>query len=211
MARARGIGWHDIVPAGSRECIKSHMKTSCFALLLLLLPAPLLSQVRGMDASASTVTVRVFKSGLFAAFAHDHTVSASIASGNLDIEKRSIRLSFRAREMKIVDKDVSESDRSTIEHTMKSEVLDVEKFPEIAFQSTSVEPAGSGRFDVRGDLTLHGKTVPIKMAVSLPGGHYSGSAKLKQTDYGITPVRIAGGTVRVKDEIEVIFEITPAK
>ena len=43
----------------------------------------------------------------------------------------------------------------------------------------------------------------------LEKGRYIGSTHLKQTDFGITPVRIAGGTVKVKDEVEMSFEIVP--
>jgi hypothetical protein len=45
------------------------------------------------------------------------------------------------------------------------------------------------------------------MSVTLAAGHYTGKVTLKQTDFGITPVKIAGGTVRVKDVIEIDFEI----
>jgi hypothetical protein len=180
--------------------------------LLLFMPIVALAQVQGIDLSASSVTVRVFKAGLFSAFAHDHTVAAPLGAGHLDLAKRSIQLSFHTHEMKITDRDVSDSDRSEIEHTMKSDkVLDVEQFPEITFVSTSVEPAGAGRFQVRGNLSLHGIVRPIELPVSLQDGRYSGSVTLKQTDYGITPIRIAGGAVRVKDEIEVAFVIAPAK
>jgi len=30
---------------------------------------------------------------------------------------------------------------------------------------------------------------------------------LKQTEFGITPVKVAGGTVKVKDEVKVAFSI----
>ena len=38
-------------------------------------------------------------------------------------------------------------------------------------------------------------------------GHYTGHATLKQTDFGIEPVKVAGGAVRVKDEVQVEFDI----
>jgi hypothetical protein len=34
---------------------------------------------------------------------------------------------------------------------------------------------------------------------------------LKQTDFGITPVTVAGGTVKVKDEVKIEFEIALMK
>jgi hypothetical protein len=36
---------------------------------------------------------------------------------------------------------------------------------------------------------------------------YKGNAKLKQTDFGIEPVSAGGGTVKVKDEIELEMDI----
>ena len=38
----------------------------------------------------------------------------------------------------------------------------------------------------------------------------TGSLSLKQSDYGIMPVKIAGGAARVKDEITMEFSIVPA-
>jgi polyisoprenoid-binding protein YceI len=110
--------------------------------------------------------------------------------------------------MKVLDPGVSDSERNDIDHTMKSEkVLDPARFPEISFSSTSVEPAGQNRFLVRGDLTLHGVTRPVELQVSSSQNHYTGKVSLKQTEFGIAPVKIAGGAVRVKDVIEIEFDI----
>jgi polyisoprenoid-binding protein YceI len=62
-------------------------------------------------------------------------------------------------------------------------------------------------YEVTGDLKLHGVTRPLTVTIVFAQGRYSSSVKLKQTDFGIEPVKIAGGTVRVKDEIELTFEI----
>src|SRR4029453_18652565 len=43
--------------------------------------------------------------------------------------------------------------------------------------------------------------------VTEKAGHYVGTAQLKQSDFGIKPIRIAGGTVRVKDELRLEFNI----
>ena len=48
------------------------------------------------------------------------------------------------------------------------------------------------------------------MPVAWQDGKYTGSLSLKQTDYGITPVKIAGGVVRVKGEITIEFSIVSA-
>jgi hypothetical protein len=47
--------------------------------------------------------------------------------------------------------------------------------------------------------------------VALADGHYRGSAALQQREFGITPVRFAGGTVKVKDEVKIEFDIVLPK
>jgi polyisoprenoid-binding protein YceI len=191
-------------------------KSTCFTVLLLALSLP--ARAADLDLAASKIAVHVQKQGLFAAFAHNHVISAPLASGHLDSEKRTIELKFRAQDMKVLDPDASDSERSTIESTMKSsQVLDPARFPEITFASTSVKtPAaeasgssatGATHYLVQGNLTLHGVTRPVDLSVSFSEGHYTGKVTLKQTDFGITPVKIAGGAVRVKDVIEIDFEI----
>jgi polyisoprenoid-binding protein YceI len=168
------------------------------------------AQAVDVDAGRSSITVKVDKTGLFSAFAHNHTIQAPIASGKLDTEKRTATLTFNAKEMKVLDEGVKDSERADIDQTMKSDkVLDVQRFPEIRFVSTSITAQDGGRFQVRGDLALHGTTRPVEFPLSFAKDRYSGSVKIKQTDFGITPVTIAGGTVKVKDVIELVFEIVP--
>jgi polyisoprenoid-binding protein YceI len=107
-----------------------------------------------------------------------------------------------------MDPGVSQSERSQIQSTMLGpKVLDSEKFQEIRFRSTKIEQAGAGKWNVQGDLTLHGQTHAVTVKVEGEHGHYRGSAVLKQTDFGMTPIRIGGGSIKVKDEVRVEFEI----
>ena len=161
-----------------------------------------------IDIQKSAITVRVFKSGLFSAFGHEHEISAPIEHGTLNEVDHSVELVVDARNMRVIDKDVSEKDRAEIQETMLGpKVLDTARFPEIRFHATTVEHASEGRWTVRGDLTLHGQTRPVKVDAKGQGGHYQGMAELKQRDFGIEPVSVGGGTVKVKDELRVEFEI----
>lgn len=165
-------------------------------------------QVRTIDSQASTMTVRVFKAGVFSAFGHDHEIAAPIAAGKVDTAGRSVELQIDAGALRVRDPKGSEHDRQEIQKTMLGpDVLDVERAPRIVFRSTGAEPAGPNSWTVRGNLTLHGETRPVTVAVREREGHYAGSALLKQTDFGIKPIRVAGGTVRVKDEIRIEFDI----
>jgi polyisoprenoid-binding protein YceI len=161
-----------------------------------------------IDLEHSTLTLRVYKTGLFSAFAHDHEISAPILHGSFDEEKQTVELSVDSRTLKVMDPGVSASERAQIQATMLGpKVLDSDKFQDIKFHSTSVEHAGEGKWTVNGELTLHGQTHPVNVKVQGEKGHYHGSALLRQKEFGITPVSIAGGSVKVKDEIRVEFDI----
>lgn len=169
------------------------------------------STTREMDVARSTMTVRVFKSGLFSAFGHNHEIRAPIAKGSFDESagSPSVELQVETRELRVLDPEVSDKDRAEVQQTMLSpEVLDAAKFPEIHFRSLSIEKAGEGKWRVHGDLTVHGQTHPVLVEVTGEAGHYRGSATVKQTDFGIKPVSAAGGSIKVKDEVRVEFEIS---
>jgi polyisoprenoid-binding protein YceI len=106
--------------------------------------------------------------------------------------------------MKVLDPKASDADRAEIQQTMLSEkVLNAARYPEITFASNSVRAAGSRKWTVNGNLTLHGQTRPVMMDVVQQDGKYVGSVTLKQRDFGIPPVSIAGGTIKVKDEVKI--------
>jgi polyisoprenoid-binding protein YceI len=175
-------------------------------------PTSLYAQSKAIDVNKSTLMVRVFKSGAFSAFAHNHEIQAPIAEGKIDASGNSVQLRVDSHQMRVLDPEISADKRAEIQHTMQSAaVLDVEKFPEISYQSTTVTSRGEGHWEVRGDLTLHGQKQAVAVQVSVQDGHYRGSASFKQSTFGITPISIAGGTVKVKDEIKIEFDIVPAK
>jgi polyisoprenoid-binding protein YceI len=161
-----------------------------------------------IDVAHSTLTVRVYKSGLFSGFAHDHEVRAPITAGTVDEAKSTVELRVQADKLEVVDPEASPKTRAEIQQTMLGpQVLDTVHFPEIAFRSTTVERLGAGQWRVHGELTLHGQTHPVDVEVTLAGGHYRGTARLKQRDFGMAPISIMGGTVKVKDEVRVEFDI----
>ena len=64
---------------------------------------------------------------------------------------------------------------------------------------------------LKGSLTLHGvsRSQPINVRVALLGSmlRASGDFSLNQTDYGIKLVSVAGGALKLKDELKFSFEI----
>ena len=161
-----------------------------------------------IDPQKSSITVSVFKAGVFAAFGHEHEISAPMQQGSFTENPGSVELTVDARRMRVMDKGISEKDRAEIQQTMLGpKVLDSEKFPTIRFRSTRVELLGEGKWSLLGDLTIHGETRPVKVRVEGENGHYRGTAELKQKDFGITPVTVGGGAVKVKNELRIEFDI----
>src|SRR5438477_9584307 len=144
-----------------------------------------------IDPQRSSITVRVFKAGVFSAFGHEHEISAPMQQGSFTENPGSVELTVDARRMRVMDKGISEKDRAEIQQTMLGpKVLDSQKFPEIRFHSTQVQASqvksnGAGRWVVVGELTIRGITQPVKVEVRGENGHYTGSAEVRQKDFGI--------------------------
>jgi YceI-like domain len=177
-------------------------------ILLAMLTGCCLAASSPLDVEHSMLTIRVFKKGLFSSFAHDHEIAAPLSSGTMDAATPSVEVHFDAGRLKVLDPDASAGDRAKVQETMLSDkVLDAARFPEIGFVSRIVKPSGENTYAVEGDLTLHGVTHPLRLEVSLRNAHYTGSVTLKQSDFGITPISLFGGSVKVKDVIEITFDI----
>jgi hypothetical protein len=181
--------------------------------LVVVLAADLSAQSRPIDTGRSTLTVYAYKSGLFSAFADDHVIRAPIAAGSISEEGTpAVEISVRSADLVALDPNLSASKRAEVQARMVGpEVLDVSRYPDITFASTSIERAGPDRWTVRGTLTIHGTAKPSSVVVTRQDDHYRGSFAMKQSDFGIKPISIVGGTVKVKDELKIEFDIVTAK
>ena len=178
------------------------------SLSLLILPYSLSATERPIDPSHSRITIHVGKSGLFSAAGHEHEVSAPIAEGAIDDSEGShVWLRVEAAAMTVLP----EKDQEAVQSTMQRSVLESAKFPEIRFESAAVHKIDSGKWQIIGNLTLHGKTEPLTLDVHDEAGAYVGQARIRQTQFGIQLVSAAGGTVRVKDELRIDFVIVASK
>jgi polyisoprenoid-binding protein YceI len=179
------------------------------ALLALLATTTAGAEPRPIDTERSTLTVFVYKSGVFSAFADDHVIRAPIASGTVSDEAPlAVSIEVKSASLKVLDPKLAEDKRAEVQTRMLGpEVLDTANHPAITFKSTEIAPAGESRWTVTGELAIHGQTRPAKFSVERREGRYRGTVTLKQRDFGIQPISIAGGTVKVKDEVKVEFDI----
>src|SRR5437016_10258643 len=71
-----------------------------------------------IDPQKSSITVRVFKAGVFSAFGHEHEISAPMQQGSFTENPASVELIVDTRGMRVMDKGISDKDRAEIQQTM---------------------------------------------------------------------------------------------
>jgi YceI-like domain len=155
--------------------------------------------------------VRTGRTGAAAKAGHDLLIEVTSWSGTLEIGNEpgqsSVALradggSLRVREGTGGIQSLSDEDKDGISKTIDDEVL---RRSAIEFHSTAVEgdPGGS-RLRVQGELELMGRRRPVQFELELgDDGTLTGSAIVKQSDWGIKPYGILFGTMKVTDEVEV--------
>jgi polyisoprenoid-binding protein YceI len=187
------------------------MQRVALALIALVISAavPADSRPVAFDVQHSKMTVHVYKQGVFSFFADNHEVNAPLLSGSYDSEAKTIELTVDATKMRVLDPKMTAQKRDSVQANMVGpQVLDVAAHPTISFHSTTIDDADPNRWTVTGALALRGQTHPIVVHVlRTDATHFSGSATIRQTAFGITPIKIAGGVVSVKDDVNVEFDI----
>jgi polyisoprenoid-binding protein YceI len=172
----------------------------------------------------STFTVQAFAEGLLSAFGHDPVLAIKDFSGEVQFvpgsfEAASVKMTVKEDSI-VLSTEVKEKDRIEMEQTMREQVLEIAKYPEIVFVSSniSVTKLAEGRYRARviGDLTFHGatqKNLWITPEVTVSGESLSakGVFSLKQTDFGIKPFSAAAGTIKLKNELKFSFDIAAEK
>lgn len=94
--------------------------------------------------------------------------------------------------------------------------LDVEKYPTITFHSKQVKPAGSGKLQIVGDLTIHGVTKEVTLDVDGPSAQIkdpwgnqrigaSASTKVNRHDFGVNGAPgVVGDDITITIDAELI-------
>jgi polyisoprenoid-binding protein YceI len=169
-----------------------------------------------IDPAKSHVSIAVGKSGAFSFVAgHTHEVVGPIR-GSVEVDRDDashsrVRITIPASDLKVSERGEPPGDVPKVQQAMDSEqVLDIGRYPQIAFESTSIrikdrhadtfELAVTGQLTVR-DVT-HPITIPVHAEVSPDTLTATGQFSIKQTAYGIKPISVAG-LVTVKDTLDI--------
>jgi hypothetical protein len=166
------------------------------------------SRTPAAELRASTITVHVHRNGLFFSRGGDYTMVAPVASSLFVPEQQSVDILVHAKDVAVTDPAVSAVVRHEIENTMRGpRVLDSAAFPEIHFTAGEVEETAPDQYRITGRLQLHGVEQQLVFNFDGDATHYHGHAQLHPSDFGIASMSFAGGLVRIKDEIDLEFDL----
>ncbi len=133
-------------------------------------------------------------------------------SADLELDPEDLTKSSVRAVVKVASIDTREPQRNG--HLTSADFFEVDKFPEMVFQSTRVEHLGGDRYRVTGDLTIKDVTRPISLEVTHLGTQVSpygvkaagfeATATLNRKDFGLTwNVALETGGMLVGDEVKI--------
>ena len=167
----------------------------------------------------SRFSVQAFAGGMLASFAHNPRFTVRTFSATLEFDPESpagssIELTVDANSLWLTD-DVKPSDRQEIERAMRSQVLETEKYPQVAFASTEIAAdkvtEGWFRLRIKGDLMLHGITDAHAMEATLRMQErrlrLTGETIVRLSDFRMKTISALAGTITLKDEVKLSFDL----
>ncbi|WP_293676876.1 YceI family protein [uncultured Phenylobacterium sp.] len=170
-----------------------------------------------LDLSHTSVNFRLSHLGI-----SNYTLRFTKAAGELAFDPanpaaQSVTATIDARSVQTNYPDAATLD---FDSKVEKEFLDAERFPQITFKSTKVEPTGPKTAKLTGDLTLRGVTKPITLEATFNGGYkpnaydpmgarigFSAKGTFKRSDFGMTyGLPAPGTTMGVGDDVDVAIE-----
>lgn len=203
--------------------ISSPVRKLPFTAILLLMCASLVVCASAAQVALraqpekSTFNIELSRTGLLKFLGDDHIIAVTgyqcdVLFDEQNLLNSSIRITIRTASLGVMDPQLAAEKRAEVQKRMEgSEVLDIARYPEISFVSRRITATGKGRFRVEGDLKIRDTSRLVAVDVFLPQEagiqHVRGEARIRQTSFGIEPVSAGGGTVKVKDEMKIGFDL----
>jgi polyisoprenoid-binding protein YceI len=129
-----------------------------------------------------------------------------------DMSKSTARVILKAASV-----DTRNNDRDN--HLRSADFFDVEKWPDITFESSQIEEVSDNAYVVSGHLTIRDVTKPVTIPLELMGvqtdafgalrAGFEGSRRINRRDYGLEwNMPLDKGGVLVSERISLEFEIS---
>ena len=170
-----------------------------------------------IDPASSIVVIEVRRAGSLARLGHDHVVASHDVHGYVEPDSGRADLYITLDRLVVDEPELRKQARFDTEPTteaiagtrrnMLERTLEADRYPYVAVGVRRA--AGAAAADVA--IALHGTTrtmhVPLNVQESPETIAANGELALRQTDFGITPLSVAGGAIQVQDEVKLRFDI----
>ena len=185
-------------------------------------------RILNIDEDNSVIRILVYKIGVLSRLSHNKVIVTEEVSGNIRFDLENIGSSsvlltipclsffvggreYRRREGRDFSRHINEADKRKITEIMLSaDVLDIDSYPHITVKSKEITGTYSNVI-LKADICLHGISKEVEFEAKVSESDKSlkvtGRFYLKQTDFGIIPVNILCGMIRIRDEIVVKFDL----
>jgi len=148
-------------------------------------------------------------------------VSGSLKNFQAEVETEGEDFSTAKINLAAQMDSISTNNEQRDAHLRNSDFFEVDKYPELLFQSTKIEKVDNDTFVLQGELTMKGITKPVKLNVEYNGtakdpwgGERAGfmiTGRINRTDWGMSFNSILetggvalGDEVRISSEIELV-------
>jgi len=184
-----------------------------------------------IDSTQSELRLLVYRAGPMARLGHNHVILNRAVGGWVDAAARAESASFslyvpvadfvvddaqaRSEEGEEFSAEVPEEAKSgTRRNMLSAAVLDAERFPVITLTSIGITQVPEGNLTARLTIGVAGHestlAVPFTLTISPDRISAAGSVVLRQSDLGLTPLRVMLGALQVQDDITVRFRFVAA-
>src|SRR3954447_21351138 len=154
-----------------------------------------------------TLEVRTGKAGAAAKAGHNLRMQVGSWQATIDLDAPSATLTADTRSFRVVEGSggvmpLGDEEKAAIPQTINEEVL---KGTPVEFRSTQMEVNGD-HVDVQGELDVLGNRQPVVFALDIGDGRVRGTARIKQSEWGMKPYSSLFGTLKVADEVEIAVD-----
>lgn len=176
-----------------------------------------------VDTRTSQFTVQAFAGGLLSGVAHSPRIAIREWTADArfkpdSLREASLQVRIKLASLAVLD-EMRDTDRREIHRVMFDEVLEVHRYPDVVFESAEIVAEKQNetlyRLKISGKLSLHGVTSThafnAQAAMGVDSLRAYGEFLLMQPEYNIMVASIAGGTLRLRDELKCSFYVLARK
>jgi polyisoprenoid-binding protein YceI len=173
--------------------------------------------------SSGQLLLHTRRQGVASKVGHDLTIVVTDWSAEVDLPNdnpadATVRAEIQMASLKVLEgtggvKPLTDRDREEIVSTARR-ILEVDRHPTATFESSrieSVQDGGTLSGTIFGTLTIRGTSAPVELrGRETRPDVFQGSAEIVQSAYGIKPYSAFLGALRLRDVVEVEFEVNLA-